>query len=191
MDNILQVINNNFQNSHIFLKNSWLEDRYNYYKSSINDINSIERKIKADICLCDIETIIDKEKVVPLGDDVSLNVKQTIIKRPIFCQIDAIANIGDASHKQEGNLDEIEKIDNKFLRTDEEQERSKKSEKEKVILKFHLNNGIEQFFGFEFDKIPCLFNFSFPKFQKIIIDKEVEVRRGIFYLKLSNFNLFM
>ncbi len=189
MDSFLANFKRNLETNNIYILENWLQERYELYIKTENDPKTIEKNIQNDIKSTDIEEFIDKQKVGSIQDKISFDVKQSLIKRKVFCQIQAFANIGDATHKQHGNLDEIEKIDNKYLRTDEE-EQIKNYEKERFVYKLQLTNGKETFYGFEFEKITSLNNMELNKFQKVIIGDNIEVRRGVLYLKPSNFSIY-
>ena len=190
MDNTLQQIKKNISSKNIFLLDSWLNEKYNLFKEDYNDSTLLEKRIMNEIDLTDIDLLIDKQKVISIRDKVQFNVKQSLLNQYLFCQIVSINNIGDVTHQQEGHLDEIEKIDNKYLRTDDDEEKNKVQEKKKVVYKFELTTGVDIFYGFEYEKIDCLSNLQFTKYKKVMIGKDIEIRRGILYLKQSNFRLF-
>ena len=54
---------------------------------------------------------------------------------------------------------------------------------------FSLSNGSNEFFGCEYEKIDLLKDLVVPKYQKIIIGPELEIRRGYIYLRNSTFSL--
>ena len=86
------------------------------------------------------------------------------------------------NEKNEENLEEAENFESKYLQNEGEE----KVKTERVVLKLQLTNGEDTFFGFEYEILKSLNNILNEKFPKLLIGPNVEVRRGIFYLKNNN-----
>jgi hypothetical protein len=186
-EEMIKKIDQYFINKNIFCKTSWIKNKIEIYKNS----NKIETDIYKEILSTDIKEFIDPDRVknyCDLNTYLDFNTKQKNINdKTIFAQIIGYSNIAEPSEKQEKNeesLDVLDQFESKFLQGDDDSHKKA----EKVVLKFQLSNGINTFYGFEYENVKA-FNDLVNKesnHPKILIGPKVEIRRGIFYLKNDN-----
>lgn len=173
----------------IFCTNKWLKDKVEIHQNS----NKIEDKILSEIISNDISKFIDTEKVTnfcKLSDFAKFDIKEKKINKNIFFQIKGYSNIAEPSEKvdKSGDIDVLENFDSKYLQS--EGEEIKKSEK--IVLKFELTNGVDTIYAFEYEDLKDLKKYLIStenKFVKIVVGPNIEIRRGIVYLKNDNLNL--
>ena len=106
-------------------------------------------------------------------------------------QISGYSNIAEPSeniNKSSDNLDVLDNFESKYLQSEgEELKRT-----EKVLLKFEMTEGVETYYGFEYENLNDLkasLKSSDNKFPKILIGPKTEIRRGIIYLRNNNTKL--
>ena len=136
--------------SHIHVSDSYL--------STMNpSIKSSSSSLLKHFLSTDIVSYINKDKVKQLIDfsQIKPSVKDyTINNKYIFAQIQGYANIAEPlnanTHEDYDDLDVVEKTESKYLQGDDDANTNDKNEN--VVYKLKFTNGVEEFYGFEYNK---------------------------------------
>ena len=180
------------------------------YLSTINpSIKSSPSSLLKHLLNTDINEYINKDKVKQLIDfsQIKPSVKDYVINNKyIFAQIQGYANIAEPlnanANEEYDDLDVVEKTESKYLQGDDDANTNSKNES--VVYKLKFTNGVDEFYGFEYNKFnneiltmlkECLPNYKKEnngnKYLKCLIGPNVEIHRSIFYLNSSNFKLLI
>lgn len=190
MKNLVKKVDNFLINKSIFCNKDWLTHKLVPLKTS----KKVEEEIMKEIINTDINIFIDKDRAKNHFDLTlhnNFSTKLFEINMNIFMQILGYSNIAEPSeniNKSSDNLDVLDNFESKYLQS--EGEEIKKSEK--VLLKFELTEGIEKYYGFEYENLNELktnLNSTTNKFPKIYLGPKTEIRRGIIYMRNSNVKL--
>lgn len=174
--------------NYIFCNPLWLKEKINGHKNS----KKLEEDIYKEIIKSDINEFIDKERAknyLNLSLISGVDKKLAKLEKYIFLEIIGYSNIADPIEKDDQNnkesFDVLEKIDSKFLQSEDEP----KVKTQKIILKMELSDGVDKIFGFEYENIKNIKTIINNKHPKILVGPKAEVRRGILYLDNSNVKL--
>lgn len=184
----LDQIRLDFQRQFIFLNYEWISSLYQSY---IVDQEYRKDKfllfLKQQIIDLNISVFIDYQQIKSINEINNFDIKVNMIKGYYFLQILQIGNISEPKKLYSSNIDVVEKIDNKYLRSEEE---NKVQEKQSSLNKMLLTDGRDEILAFEYEKIPFINISMMTKQQKVLIGPEVEIRRGIMYLTQKNIKLY-
>jgi hypothetical protein len=191
MKNLVKKVDDYLISNYIFCNKNWLKEKIEPIKSS----RKLEEEIMKEIINTDINTFIDKERTknyLHLSKHTNFSTKLYEFNKFIFIKILGYSNIAEPIenvNKSSDNLDVLDNFESKYLQS--EGEEMKKTEK--VLLKFELTEGIDKYYGFEYESLNDLRNSlnsaSNTKFPKILIGPKTEIRRGIIYMRNNNIKL--
>ena len=189
--NLLNKIDLKLKQKSIFCMTSWINNKLiDLEARDGNNLNesAATESILREIRQTNISTFIDRDLVSQQIKGFSNKEIKYFFKGYLFLQINSILNIAEPINNKSTTVEkELGKIESKFLEDDEEKDEPKLNEKS--LLMFSLSNGSNEFFGCEYEKIDLLKDLVVPKYQKIIIGPELEIRRGYIYLRNSTFSL--
>jgi len=191
MKNLVKKVDEYLISKYLFCNKNWLKEKIEPIKNS----RKLEEEIMKEIINTDINSFIDKERTknyLNLSTHTNFSTKLYELNKIIFMQILGYSNIAEPIenvNKSSDNLDVLENFESKYLQS--EGEEMKKTEK--VLLKFELTEGIDKYYGFEYESLIDLRNSlntaSNSKFPKILIGPKTEIRRGILYMRNNNIKL--
>ena len=172
---------------------NWISSQISTLITLNNRITEVQLNsyIMNEISKKDINSFIDKNQISELTKGLfESKIKSNIHKGYFFIQIEKFINIADPLVIINNQSEEIEKLESKFLANEEEEDPEILQKNDlKSLLKFTFSNGNEEFYGYEYEKLDLLTDFTINKFQKIILGPEIEIRRGLIYLRNLNFSL--
>ena len=189
MKKLVKKLDDFLISKHIFCKSEWLNEKLVTLKTS----KKLEEDIMKEVVNTDINLIIDKERIKSkfnLSSQPKFS-KFYELNNYFLMQIIGYSNIAEPSenlNKSSNNLDVLDNLDSKFLQSEGEE----KKKTEKILLKFEMTEGIDKYYGFEYENLNELkasFNSSSNKFPKIILGPKTEIRRGILFLRNNNTKL--
>ena len=189
--NLLNKIDLKLKQKSIFCMTSWINNKL--IDLGARDGNNLNESVATESILreirqTNISTFIDRDLISQQIKGFSNKEIKYFFKGYLFLQINSILNIAEPINNKSTTVEkEPGKIESKFLEDDEEKDEPKLNEKS--LLMFSLSNGSNEFFGCEYEKIDLLKDLVVPKYQKIIIGPEIEIRRGYIYLRNSTFSL--
>lgn len=177
----------------IFCKRNWLQELIDSPPLINQEAKLLEEHVLKQIKLRDISSFIDAEIIEKMFRFQRAS-SFKIFKGRCLAQILEFKDISKPSPKvKDKTKDSIEKIDNKFLTIDEEEEEQEsqnlKGKNEKSLYKFLLSNGVEDFFAYEYEKQEDLILDSRTEKQKVILGPEIEVRGGLVFLRKGTMNI--
>lgn len=171
----------------IFCNADWLKSKIQVLRLS----SKIEEEVYKEVLATDLNTYVDQNRALnhcSLTFFNSFDNEKSNFDKAIFTQLVGYHNIAEPSFKNsEAGLDQVDEneFESRYLQGEDE----RKPKAEKVVLKLQLTNGVETIYGFEYEVLKNL-NVTINKpFPKLIIGPNVEVRRGIFFLKNNNVKL--
>ncbi len=192
MKNLVKKIDDLLIRKQIFCKSEWLKEKLLTLKTS----KKLEEDIIKEVVNSDLNIIVDKERLktnFDLSSHAKFSTKFYELNNYFLMQIIGYSNIAEPSenlNKSSDNLDVLDNFESKYLQS--EGEEIKKTEK--VLLKFEMTEGIDKYYGFEYENLNDLkafLNSTNNKFPKIIIGPKTEIRRGIIYLRNNNTKLLL
>ena len=184
-------MNNQKYLEYIHIKPSFLQ-------STDPNIVSRQKDLYNLLLKTNINEYIDKEKVKSLLDISQYTFDKKELKisnKYIFAQLQGHSNIAEplqTNNQDYDNLDVLEKTESKFLQGDD----NIGIKAEKYVWKLQLTEGINTFFGFEYqsfddknNNILKNFNSDTNKYLKVLLGPNIDVHRGVFYLTNDNFKI--